>query len=135
MSSRVKPSLSMMSSSLFLCREYLTSCLTLAFSWLSCSDGSYPTVSSHNGEWSLNPSTHSLTWSIPLISADERTGSLMFTVGGDDPGTFFPVHVTFAGQGSLAGVVVGGIKNTTTGEIEEVYSVDSIVEVEEYSVV
>lgn len=83
------------------------------------SAGSYPTVSSHTGEWSLEPNSHSLAWSTPLVSADSgeilisvvppstgstvgiestRTGSLMFTVAGDDPETFFPVRVAFVGQ-------------------------------------
>ncbi|KAF9011436.1 Adaptor complexes medium subunit family-domain-containing protein [Cyathus striatus] len=74
-------------------------------------DGSYPTVSSHSGEWSLNPSSHSLAWAVPLISPSDstRTGSLIFTVGGDDVGAFFPVHVSFVGEGSLAGVGVASV--------------------------
>ncbi|KAJ7043610.1 hypothetical protein C8F04DRAFT_1072702 [Mycena alexandri] len=97
--------------------------------------GSYPTVSSHTGEWSLEPNSHSLAWTTPLVSADSestRTGSLMFTVAGDDPETFFPVRVAFVGQGSLAGVGVASIN--MEGE-EPAYSVDSVVTADGYFVV
>ncbi|KAJ7504357.1 hypothetical protein B0H11DRAFT_1981863, partial [Mycena galericulata] len=98
--------------------------------------GSYPTVSSHTGEWSLEPNSHSLAWSTPLVSADSestRTGSLMFTVAGDDPETFFPVRVAFVGQGSLAGVGVASVK-LLDGE-EPAFSVDSVVTADGYFVV
>jgi len=98
--------------------------------------GSYPTVSSHTGEWSLEPNSHSLAWSTPLVSADSestRTGSLMFTVAGDDPETFFPVRVAFVGQGSLAGVGVASVK-LLDGD-EPAYSVDSVVTADGYFVV
>ncbi|KAJ6619014.1 hypothetical protein B0H10DRAFT_2027263 [Mycena sp. CBHHK59/15] len=36
--------------------------------------GSYPTVSSNTGEWSLEPNSHSLLWSTPLVSADSVVG-------------------------------------------------------------
>ncbi|KAF8079337.1 hypothetical protein FPV67DRAFT_1558392 [Lyophyllum atratum] len=101
--------------------------------------GSYPTVSSHTGDWTLDPSSHSLAWSIPRISSspsspgeeeeDTRVGSLMFTVGGDDAGAFFPVRVAFVGRGSVAGV---GVEE---GEGEVRVSVDRVVGSEEYLVV
>ncbi|KAJ7612483.1 hypothetical protein DFH06DRAFT_1243390 [Mycena polygramma] len=98
--------------------------------------GSYPTVSSHTGEWSLEPNSHSLAWSTPLVSADSettRTGSLMFTVAGDDPETFFPVRVAFVGQGSLAGV---GVATATLQDGDEpAFSVDSVVTADGYFVV
>ncbi|KAG7442211.1 uncharacterized protein BT62DRAFT_450445 [Guyanagaster necrorhizus] len=98
-------------------------------------DGSYPTVSSHSGEWSLEPSSHSLAWTMPLISGsdDTKTGSMIFTVGGDDTGAFFPVQVSFIGEGSLAGVSVTSVSKISGEEV--VYSVDSTVTADTYSVV
>ncbi|KAJ3740093.1 hypothetical protein DFH05DRAFT_1510256 [Lentinula detonsa] len=99
-------------------------------------DGSYPTVSSHSGEWSLNPSSHSIAWAIPFMSGDEDTksGSLIFTVGGDDAGAFFPVDVAFVARGSLAGVNVASVTKTS-GESVNSFSVDSLLTVDEYLVV
>jgi len=99
-------------------------------------DGSYPTVASHTGDWSLNPSSHSIAWTIPVISvnSDTKSGSLIFNVGGDDAGAFFPVDVSFVGKGSLAGVNVASIAKTAGGDVET-FSVDSLLTVDEYLVV
>jgi len=101
-----------------------------------CSDGSYPTVSSHMGEWSLDPASHSLVWSIPVVTADDdsKSGSLIFNVGGVDVTAFFPVDVSFIGRGSLAGVAVASVSRVDDGEGPE-YSVDALVTADEYLVV
>lgn len=98
--------------------------------------GSYPTVSSHTGDWSLNASTHSLDWTMPLISADADTksGTLEFTVGGDDIGTFFPVRVAFTAQGSLIGMGIGGVTRADNGE-DVVFSQDAILVADDYLVI
>ena len=98
-----------------------------------CSDGSYPTVSSHTGEWALNSSSHSLDWTIPLINAEDKSGSLEFSVGGDDAGVFFPVKVSFVGQGSIAGVKVASVTRIDGGDV--VFSEDATISVENYTVV
>lgn len=100
------------------------------------SDGSYPTVSSHTGDWSLNPNSHSLDWKIATISSDDDTksGSLIFSVNGVDAGAFFPVEVSFVGKGSLAGVGVDEVAKTAGGSVDE-WSVDSVVVADEYLVV
>lgn len=101
--------------------------------------GSYPTVSSHSGSWSLNPTEHALDWTIPQICSDEdedtKSGSMMFTVGGDDAEVFFPVNVAFVAEGSMAGVDVAQVVNLAEEEREEEVSVDRIVSVEEFVVV
>ncbi|KAF7309774.1 Copper P-type ATPase [Mycena indigotica] len=95
--------------------------------------GSYPTVSSHTGEWSLEPNSHSLAWTTAIVDASSRSGSLMFTVGGDDPETFFPVRVAFVGKGSLAGVGIAQASLEDGGDA--VFSVDSVVTADGYFVV
>ena len=67
-------------------------------------------------------------------SDDTRSGSIIFSVGGDDVGAFFPVEVTFFGQGSMAGIDVASIAQTAGGDAVE-FSVDSILGVDEYLVV
>ncbi|KZP27715.1 hypothetical protein FIBSPDRAFT_780635 [Athelia psychrophila] len=96
--------------------------------------GSYPTVASHTGEWSLNPSSHSLDWSTALITPESRSGSLEFTVGGVDAGAFFPVKVSFVGQGSIAGVSPLTVNAVDGGE-EESFSKDELVTTDSYIVV
>jgi len=99
-------------------------------------DGSYPTVTSHSGEWSLDATSHSLAWSIPVISASDesKTGSLIFNIGGVDVGAFFPVDISFIAQGSLAGVAVESVSRVDGAEAPE-FSVDSLFTTDEFLVV
>ena len=75
-----------------------------------------------------------MDWTIPLINTDERSGSLEFSVGGDDAGVFFPVKVSFVAQGSIAGVKVASVTRVEGGD-DVVYSEDATVSVENYTVV
>ncbi|KAJ3484515.1 hypothetical protein NLI96_g5592 [Meripilus lineatus] len=97
--------------------------------------GSYPTVSSHTGDWALNPSIHALDWTVGRVDSDERSGTLEFSVGGDDPGAFFPVKVSFVGQGSMAGIHLTSVTKVESGE-DVVFSEDASVNIDgQYSVV
>jgi coatomer subunit delta len=90
-------------------------------------------VASHSGDWSVNPATNSLDWSIPLISADESSGSLEFSANGDES-TFFPVRVSFVGSNSLAGVSVAGV-TLVDGGSDTPFSQEASVTTKEYVVV
>ena len=97
------------------------------------STGSYPTVAQHSGSWSLNASTLTLDWSIPLINPEESSGTLEFTVGGDDAGTFFPVKVAFVSPGSLVGVAVDSVTLVDSGDGVD-FSQDSLLLTDDYVV-
>ena len=73
---------------------------------------------------------------MPTISADAETksGTLEFAVGGDDVGTFFPVRVSFAAQGSLIGMGIGAVVRADTNE-DVAYSQDVTLETDEYLVI
>ncbi|KAI0094166.1 hypothetical protein BDY19DRAFT_1061213 [Irpex rosettiformis] len=96
--------------------------------------GSYPTVSSHSGEWALNGSSHAIDWIVGRVDADESSGTLEFSIGGDDIGAFFPVHVSFVAQGSIAGVRVASIARVDNGE-EVTFSEDASVALKNFTVV
>ena len=91
-------------------------------------------MSSHSGELQVNPSLHSLDWSIPLINSEQRSGSMEFSVGGDDAGAFFPLKVTFVGQGSIVGVRVKSVSRVDNEE-DVVFSEDATVATDDYLVV
>lgn len=59
---------------------------------------------------------------------------MIFNVGGVDIGAFFPVEVSFIGQGSLAGVGVASIERVN-GDAPPEFSVDAFVTADEYLVV
>lgn len=101
----------------------------------SFSAGSYPTVTpGHSGEWTLNAHSHSIDWIVGKVDAESQSGTLEFSVGGDDPGAFFPVKVSFVGQGSMAGVHISSVTRVDNGE-EVVFSEDARITVDSYSVV
>lgn len=112
---------------------FLTS-ITRAFLIIT-SSGSYPTVSTHSesSTWTLNPSAHALDWCIPRVSADDaRSGTLEFSIGGDDAGLFFPVQVTFTAQGSIAGVDVARVERIDGGNVP--FSCERVVHTKSYQV-
>lgn len=91
-------------------------------------------MSSQTGEWALNSSSHAIDWIIGRVDPEERSGTLEFTVGGDDVGAFFPVKVAFVAQGSIAGVRLASITKVEGGE-EVTFSEDASVIVDNYTVV
>jgi len=97
--------------------------------------GGFPSVTSHSGTYAVDPSTNALVWSIPLVSPTEnRSGSLEFTVDGDDASVFFPVKVDFAAEGSLVGVKVANVYKVDS-EDEAVFSQEATCTTEEYLIV
>jgi len=57
-----------------------------------------------------------------------------FSVGGDDAGAFFPLKVTFVGQGSIVGVRVKSVSRVDNEE-DVVFSEDATVATDDYLVV
>jgi coatomer subunit delta len=91
-------------------------------------------VVSHSGEWQLNPSSHHLDWSTSLVNADNRSGTLEFSVNGSDVNVFFPVRVTFAGLGNTVGVRVASVSRVDNGE-NVVFSEDASFTTDNYLIV
>ncbi|KAJ0170497.1 hypothetical protein K1T71_013868 [Dendrolimus kikuchii] len=56
----------------------------------------------HQWEGSYSQKGRTLIWSIPLVDADHRSGSLEFTVSPAIPNDFFPLSVTWTSVTSLA---------------------------------
>ncbi|KAJ2374466.1 coatomer subunit delta, partial [Coemansia sp. RSA 2607] len=57
--------------------------------------GEQPTVSDVEGGYEVNRARGTLDWQIPTIDSTNTTGSLDFSIRGDDAGAFFPVAVSF----------------------------------------
>lgn len=56
----------------------------------------------HQWEGSYTQKGRNLIWSIPLVSKQQKTGSLEFTVTPSIPNDFFPLSVTWTSETSLA---------------------------------
>lgn len=95
--------------------------------------GAFPAVGSHVGSYSLDGDN--LVWTVPLVSSsDQKSGSLEFTIDGEDASAFFPVKVDFAAEGSLIGIVVERAASADGSE-DVVFSQESTCTTEEYLVV
>lgn len=95
----------------------------------------FPKVGSHTGSYSVDPNTNALVWSIPLVSSDtDKSGSMEFTIDGEDTTAFFPVKVDFVAEGSLVGVGIEGVTNADGSETL-VFSQEVTCTTDEYTIV
>ena len=60
--------------------------------------------------------SHGLDWAIPLFNAEERSGSLVFSITVSKVNTFFPVNVSFVGLASIVGIRVASASQVDGGE-------------------
>lgn len=63
-----------------------------------------PKIDSVDGEYYLNPSHKSLDWIIPVMNSENASGTLEFSIGGDDIEALFPVSIQFAANVSFIGL-------------------------------
>ena len=57
-----------------------------------------------------------------------------FSIGGVDVSMFFPVRVSFVGQGSIAGIRIASVSRVDTGD-DVVFSEDASVVTQSYTVI
>lgn len=94
----------------------------------------FPAVGNHVGSYNIDSTTNSLVWSIPLVSASEnKSGSMEFTIDGEDTTAFFPVKVDFVAEGSLIGIGVDSVADTSGDDVT--FSTEVTCSTEEYTVV
>ena len=67
-----------------------------------------PIVGEVDGEYHYDSKKHVLDWNLPVINANNKNGSLEFSIAGF-PGDFFPVKVSFISTKSYCNVEVCGL--------------------------
>ena len=67
-----------------------------------------PIVGDCDGEYNYDSRKNMLVWSLPVIDAANKSGSLEFSIGGH-PDDFFPVNVNFVSKKSYCDLQVGGL--------------------------
>ncbi|GAA5930908.1 coatomer subunit delta [Sporobolomyces koalae] len=90
-----------------------------------------------HGEYTLNPMTSRLEWTIDEVSeaAGTSSGSMEFECAGDDADACFPVSIDFVSQRGICGVDVLSVLNPAAGNEPVDFSVDSLLAVDKYEVV
>lgn len=80
------------------------------------SSAAQPTVSQCDGEFVYNTRSQNVEWTLPVIDASNRTGSLEFTTAVCDASSFFPVTVSFMSKYLYSQVDVTGASHATSSE-------------------
>lgn len=60
-----------------------------------------------DGEYKHDSRRNILEWCLPVIDANNKTGSLEFSIAGQ-PNDFFPINVSFVSKRSYCDIQVGG---------------------------
>lgn len=63
-------------------------------------------VSECDGQYSQEVRRNTLIWTIPIIDASTKSGSMEFTANSATPADFFPLQVTFTSKTSYAKIKV-----------------------------
>lgn len=74
-----------------------------------------PVIGDLDGEYKHDSRRNILEWSLPLIDASNKTGSLEFSVAGQ-PNDFFPVNVSFVSKRNYCDIQVGWNPHTRVPE-------------------
>jgi len=74
-----------------------------------------PTVSEVEGSYNINHQNRYVEWQIPIIDADNRSGSMEFSVQGNDTNSFFPVRVNFTSSQSFSNINIADIQLVENG--------------------
>ena len=74
-----------------------------------------------------------LVWSLPVIDASNKSGSLEFSIGGH-PDDFFPVNVNFVSKKSYCDLQISEVR-LLDGEQPVKYSSEVMVYTDKYEIV
>ncbi|XP_053620572.1 coatomer subunit delta isoform X2 [Plodia interpunctella] len=88
----------------------------------------------HQWEGSYTQKGRSLIWSIPVVNAQQKTGSLEFTVTPAIPNDFFPLTVTWTSETSLAQLTAVKVTQAEDGSPVD-YSQDISFHPDKYEIV
>lgn len=70
-----------------------------------------PVIGDLDGEYKHDSRRNVLEWCLPVIDANNKTGSLEFSVAGQ-PNDFFPINVSFVSKRNYCDIQVGGKPRT-----------------------
>jgi hypothetical protein len=74
-----------------------------------------PAIESIDGQYKHDPHTGMMCWHHDVIDANNSTGSLEFSISGDDVDVFFPVQIAFTSQSLMCPMEITSVVNTTSG--------------------
>uniref|UniRef100_A0A6Q2WRQ6 Coatomer subunit delta n=1 Tax=Esox lucius TaxID=8010 RepID=A0A6Q2WRQ6_ESOLU len=91
-----------------------------------------PTVGDVDGEYKHDGRRNILEWRLPVIDANNKSGSLEFSVAGQ-PNDFFPVHVSFVSKRNYCDIQVVKVAHIE-GDVPVKFSVETSFLVDKYEI-
>lgn len=74
-----------------------------------------PAIESIDGQYKHDPHTGMMCWHHDVIDGNNSSGSLEFSIAGDDVDVFFPVQIAFTSQSLLCPMEITSVVNTENG--------------------
>lgn len=76
---------------------------------------SAPSIESIDGQFKYDATNCLLCWHHDVVNSGNTTGSIEFSIDGDDVNSFFPVQVMFKSQSFMCPIVITGVTSSETG--------------------
>ncbi|RHY30638.1 hypothetical protein DYB32_007374 [Aphanomyces invadans] len=92
-----------------------------------------PHISQIDGEYRHNPTDNVVLWRIPSISSSNSTGSLEFTIRGQNLDAYFPIQVSFYSRTTYCDLAVQHVLKTADQSPVQ-YGFDQLLSTESYVV-
>ncbi|XP_011703527.1 PREDICTED: coatomer subunit delta [Wasmannia auropunctata] len=96
--------------------------------------GCNPIVSECDGQYTHEARRNTLVWSLPVIDASTKSGSMEFSAPSSTPADFFPLHVSFTSKMPYAKIKVSEVL-LVEDESPVKYSVETVFFTDNYEVV
>ncbi|KZC04094.1 Coatomer subunit delta, partial [Dufourea novaeangliae] len=96
--------------------------------------GCNPIVSECDGQYTHEARRNTLVWSLPIIDATAKSGSMEFSAPSSTPDEFFPLHVSFSSKTSYVNIKVSEVL-LVEDESPVKYSVETVFFTDNYEVV
>ncbi|CAG5100998.1 Similar to ARCN1: Coatomer subunit delta (Gallus gallus), partial [Cotesia congregata] len=96
--------------------------------------GCSPIVNECDGQYTHEARRNTLLWSLPLVDASSKSGSMEFSAPSSTPSDFFPLKVSFTSKTSYAKIKVIDVL-LVEDESPVKHSVDTVFSTENYEVV
>lgn len=74
-----------------------------------------PSIENIDGQFKHDPRAGMMCWHFDTLDADTNSGSLEFSIPGNNPDVFFPIQIGFRSETLLCPITLTGITNATSG--------------------
>ncbi|XP_053974641.1 coatomer subunit delta [Hylaeus anthracinus] len=96
--------------------------------------GCTPIVSECDGQYTHEARRNTLVWSLPIVDATAKSGSMEFSAPSSTPSNFFPLHISFSSKTSYVNIKVSEVL-LVEDESPVKYSVETVFFTDNYEVV